>query len=144
MQEISDSAGIVQAACQIMDRCNPNPCEHRGICKQNSQEFFCDCEGTGYTGAVCHSREFSTVVLNCEYFYAVLQIYLECFHMPISSLLVHHSCRVSAYTVGNLSFRTSETVFSGFLLGYLHWDLLFIQIFILTPYVLRQVKNTWE
>ncbi|KAK4300982.1 hypothetical protein Pmani_026854 [Petrolisthes manimaculis] len=53
--EISDRAGIVQAACQIMDRCNPNPCEHRGRCKQNSQEFFCDCEGTGYTGAVCHS-----------------------------------------------------------------------------------------
>ncbi|MPC93159.1 Neurexin-4 [Portunus trituberculatus] len=47
--------GIVRAACQIMDRCNPNPCEHRGRCKQTSLEFICDCTGTGYSGAVCHT-----------------------------------------------------------------------------------------
>ncbi|XP_042220113.1 neurexin-4-like isoform X3 [Homarus americanus] len=54
-EEISDMKGVVLAACQIMDRCNPNPCEHHGRCKQNSHEFFCDCTGTGYSGAVCHT-----------------------------------------------------------------------------------------
>jgi len=39
----------------MTDRCNPNPCEHGGICKQNSKEFYCECEETGYTGAVCHT-----------------------------------------------------------------------------------------
>ncbi|XP_068245600.1 neurexin-4 isoform X1 [Palaemon carinicauda] len=54
-EEISDLKGVVLAACQIIDRCNPNPCEHGGRCKQNSEEFFCDCSGTGYSGAVCHT-----------------------------------------------------------------------------------------
>ncbi|XP_069969361.1 neurexin-4 isoform X3 [Penaeus vannamei] len=54
-EEISDRKGIVLAACQIMDRCNPNPCENHGRCKQNSKEFFCECSGTGYSGAVCHT-----------------------------------------------------------------------------------------
>ncbi|KAK7023363.1 putative band 4.1 ues' binding motif [Halocaridina rubra] len=53
-EEISDLSGVVLAACQVMDRCNPNPCEHGSRCKQNSEEFFCDCAGTGYSGAVCH------------------------------------------------------------------------------------------
>ncbi|XP_050739952.1 neurexin-4-like isoform X2 [Eriocheir sinensis] len=53
--QMINPAGIVSAACQIMDRCNPNPCEHRGRCKQNSEEFICDCTGTGYSGAVCHT-----------------------------------------------------------------------------------------
>ena len=39
----------------MTDRCNPNPCKHSGICKQNSMEFFCDCTNTGYSGAVCHT-----------------------------------------------------------------------------------------
>ncbi|XP_053986437.1 neurexin-4 isoform X1 [Hylaeus anthracinus] len=54
---------IVFDACQMMDRCNPNPCKHSGICRQNSDEFFCDCANTGYTGAVCHT---SLNPLSCE------------------------------------------------------------------------------
>ena len=46
---------IVINACQMVDRCNPNPCKHSGICRQNSNEFFCDCANTGYAGAVCHT-----------------------------------------------------------------------------------------
>ncbi|XP_073984244.1 neurexin-4 isoform X1 [Rhodnius prolixus] len=46
---------IVFDSCQMTDRCNPNPCEHGGICSQSSYEFFCHCENTGYAGAVCHS-----------------------------------------------------------------------------------------
>ncbi|XP_016910778.1 neurexin-4 isoform X1 [Apis cerana] len=54
---------IVFDACQMMDRCNPNPCKHFGVCRQNSDEFFCDCANTGYTGAVCHT---SLNPLSCE------------------------------------------------------------------------------
>lgn len=39
----------------MIDRCNPNPCKHGGNCRQNSLEFFCECGGTGYAGAVCHT-----------------------------------------------------------------------------------------
>lgn len=46
---------IVFDACHMIDRCNPNPCQHSGICRQNSREFFCDCSNTGYAGAVCHT-----------------------------------------------------------------------------------------
>lgn len=46
---------VVFEACQMTDRCNPNPCQHEGVCKQNSMEFFCDCIGSGYGGAVCHT-----------------------------------------------------------------------------------------
>uniref|UniRef100_A0A6G1SLQ2 Neurexin-4 n=2 Tax=Aceria tosichella TaxID=561515 RepID=A0A6G1SLQ2_9ACAR len=45
---------IIVDACQMIDRCHPNPCEHGGLCKQNHQEFNCDCSKTGYLGAVCH------------------------------------------------------------------------------------------
>lgn len=56
---------VVFDACQMIDRCNPNPCEHRGTCKQTSSEFTCDCAGTGYSGAVCHT---SLNPLSCEAF----------------------------------------------------------------------------
>lgn len=45
---------IILDACQMIDRCHPNPCEHGGICRQNHLEFTCDCSHTGYLGAVCH------------------------------------------------------------------------------------------
>ncbi|KAJ8665187.1 hypothetical protein QAD02_006849 [Eretmocerus hayati] len=52
-EEYSGRNGIVFDACRMQDRCNPNPCQHAGVCSQNSDEFFCDCAGTGYSGAVC-------------------------------------------------------------------------------------------
>ena len=48
---------ILIDACAMVDRCNPNPCEHGGLCTQTSREFSCDCRDTGYTGAVCHACE---------------------------------------------------------------------------------------
>jgi hypothetical protein len=45
---------ITIKACQMIDRCHPNPCEHGGICKQDNLDFHCDCSLTGYLGAVCH------------------------------------------------------------------------------------------
>lgn len=50
---IQDS-DITIKACQMIDRCHPNPCEHGGICRQDNLDFFCDCTFTGYLGAVCH------------------------------------------------------------------------------------------
>ena len=52
--ELMDEDVIIDS-CGMTDRCNPNPCEHGGVCKQNSKDFFCECEDTGYTGAVCHT-----------------------------------------------------------------------------------------
>merc|ERR1712038_1079555 len=53
-EEIMDEDVIIDS-CGMTDRCNPNPCEHGGVCKQNSKDFYCECEDTGYTGAVCHT-----------------------------------------------------------------------------------------
>ncbi|XP_040612099.1 contactin-associated protein-like 3 isoform X2 [Mesocricetus auratus] len=42
-------------SCSIIDRCLPSYCEHGGGCTQSWDTFSCDCEGTGYIGATCHS-----------------------------------------------------------------------------------------
>ena len=49
--------GTVIGACQILDHCNPNPCEHSGICKQELDGFSCGCTNTGYDGFVCRTRK---------------------------------------------------------------------------------------
>lgn len=36
-------------------RCVPNHCEHGGHCSQTWDTFTCNCSGTGYTGATCHT-----------------------------------------------------------------------------------------
>lgn len=54
---------IIFDACQMLDRCNPNPCKHGGICQQTSHEFTCDCANNGYSGAICH---ISKHPLSCE------------------------------------------------------------------------------
>ncbi|XP_053328192.1 contactin-associated protein-like 5 [Spea bombifrons] len=41
--------------CGIRDRCLPNHCEHGGKCSQSWNTFYCDCNGTGYSEATCHS-----------------------------------------------------------------------------------------
>uniref|UniRef100_A0A3Q1BXR7 Contactin associated protein like 2b n=1 Tax=Amphiprion ocellaris TaxID=80972 RepID=A0A3Q1BXR7_AMPOC len=41
--------------CAIIDRCVPNHCEHGGRCSQTWDTFNCNCSGTGYTGATCHT-----------------------------------------------------------------------------------------
>ena len=64
-EEFCCKGEMVFDACQMVDRCNPNPCEHLGVCKQTSEEFYCDCAGTGYAGAVCHM---SANPVSCENF----------------------------------------------------------------------------
>ncbi|KAK2824583.1 hypothetical protein Q5P01_021758 [Channa striata] len=41
--------------CGIIDRCSPSHCEHGGSCSQSWSTFHCNCSGTGYGGATCHS-----------------------------------------------------------------------------------------
>uniref|UniRef100_H3CRS5 Contactin associated protein 2 n=1 Tax=Tetraodon nigroviridis TaxID=99883 RepID=H3CRS5_TETNG len=41
--------------CYIRKKCMPNHCEHGGRCKQSWDSFSCTCDGTGYTGATCHT-----------------------------------------------------------------------------------------
>ena len=37
------------------DTCEPNPCEHDGVCSIGEDDsFVCNCEGTGYTGMDCN------------------------------------------------------------------------------------------
>uniref|UniRef100_A0A8C2XLG2 Contactin associated protein like 3 n=1 Tax=Cyclopterus lumpus TaxID=8103 RepID=A0A8C2XLG2_CYCLU len=41
--------------CGIIDRCSQSHCEHGGSCTQSWSSFHCNCSGTGYSGATCHS-----------------------------------------------------------------------------------------
>ncbi|XP_078100513.1 contactin-associated protein-like 5, partial [Sander vitreus] len=49
--------------CNIRDRCLPNLCEHGARCWQSWSSFFCDCTGTGYSGATCHNSIYES---SCE------------------------------------------------------------------------------
>uniref|UniRef100_A0A9J8AZ26 Contactin associated protein 2 n=2 Tax=Cyprinus carpio TaxID=7962 RepID=A0A9J8AZ26_CYPCA len=49
--------------CAIIDRCMPNHCEHGGRCSQTWDGFTCTCDGTGYTGATCHTSVYEQ---SCE------------------------------------------------------------------------------
>jgi len=66
IQEIpvgANSGTVLNGTCNVQDRCDPNPCEHGGICSQEYESFTCDCLDTGYTGAVCH---ISSYLVSCE------------------------------------------------------------------------------
>ncbi|ROJ70139.1 Contactin-associated protein-like 2 [Anabarilius grahami] len=41
----------------------PNHCEHGGRCSQTWDGFTCTCDGTGYTGATCHTSVYEQ---SCE------------------------------------------------------------------------------
>ncbi|KAJ8252791.1 hypothetical protein GJAV_G00205620 [Gymnothorax javanicus] len=49
--------------CGIWDRCLPNLCEHGGQCSQSWSSFYCNCSGTGYSGATCHNSIYEA---SCE------------------------------------------------------------------------------
>ncbi|XP_013388250.1 neurexin-4 [Lingula anatina] len=52
---VGTNIGAANGTCGMRDRCLPNPCEHDGVCTQTWDSFNCTCNGTGYTGAVCHT-----------------------------------------------------------------------------------------
>uniref|UniRef100_A0A8C5D9P3 Contactin-associated protein-like 4 n=1 Tax=Gouania willdenowi TaxID=441366 RepID=A0A8C5D9P3_GOUWI len=49
--------------CGINDRCSPSHCEHGGRCSQTWNIFHCNCSGSGYSGATCHSSVYEQ---SCE------------------------------------------------------------------------------
>ncbi|KAM4556058.1 contactin-associated protein-like 4 [Fundulus diaphanus] len=49
--------------CGIIDRCSPSRCEHGGLCSQTWTVFHCNCSGSGYSGATCHSAVYEQ---SCE------------------------------------------------------------------------------
>ncbi|XP_075878371.1 contactin-associated protein-like 4 [Nelusetta ayraudi] len=49
--------------CGLIDRCSPGRCEHAGRCSQSWTSFHCDCSGSGYSGATCHSSVYER---SCE------------------------------------------------------------------------------
>ncbi|XP_062284692.1 contactin-associated protein-like 4 [Scomber scombrus] len=49
--------------CGIIDRCSPSRCEHGGRCSQSWTIFHCNCSGSGYSGATCHSSVYEQ---SCE------------------------------------------------------------------------------
>ncbi len=57
-------------------RCMPNHCEHGGRCSQTWDGFTCSCDGTGYTGATCHTCKnafgciFFIIIEYCVFIYA--------------------------------------------------------------------------
>jgi contactin associated protein-like 2 len=49
---LSSELGVEMGGCSLKDHCLARPCQ-QGRCLQNFTSFRCDCEGTGYSGAVC-------------------------------------------------------------------------------------------
>uniref|UniRef100_A0A8C7XTA9 Contactin associated protein family member 5a n=1 Tax=Oryzias sinensis TaxID=183150 RepID=A0A8C7XTA9_9TELE len=49
--------------CCFFPRCLPNLCEHGARCSQTWSSFSCDCSGTGYSGATCHTSIYES---SCE------------------------------------------------------------------------------
>jgi len=37
----------------LIDPCDPNPCQNGGTCSPDGSSFTCDCSGTGYSGPKC-------------------------------------------------------------------------------------------
>uniref|UniRef100_A0A8C2J769 Contactin associated protein-like 5 like n=1 Tax=Cyprinus carpio TaxID=7962 RepID=A0A8C2J769_CYPCA len=64
-ETLSNYSQISFDVCNIQDRCLPILCEHGGQCIQSWDQFYCDCSGTGYTGATCHNSIYER---SCEAF----------------------------------------------------------------------------
>ncbi|UJR28908.1 hypothetical protein I4U23_010126 [Adineta vaga] len=46
--------GFTGTFCERIDYCSPtNPCQNGGRCSSTINSYLCDCDGTGFTGAIC-------------------------------------------------------------------------------------------
>lgn len=73
-----------------LSRCMPNHCEHGGRCKQTWDSFSCTCDGTGYTGATCHTCKYVSVCV-----YAVMCSCPSVFFSPLLNTTVFCSLCIS-------------------------------------------------
>uniref|UniRef100_A0A673A6R5 Contactin associated protein like 3 n=1 Tax=Sphaeramia orbicularis TaxID=375764 RepID=A0A673A6R5_9TELE len=62
-KQLGNYSNVQIDMCGIIDRCSPSRCEHGGRCSQSWTVFHCNCSGSGYTGATCHSSVYEQ---SCE------------------------------------------------------------------------------
>ena len=48
------------------DDCSPNPCLNGGTCTDGTDQFMCDCTGTGFEGTTCQTSEFLSSCNTCH------------------------------------------------------------------------------
>lgn len=70
----------------------PNHCEHGGRCKQTWDSFSCTCDGTGYTGATCHTCKYASLCV-----YAVVCYCPSVFFSPHLNTTVFSSLCISIF-----------------------------------------------
>ncbi|XP_070555549.1 axotactin-like [Ptychodera flava] len=62
-----EANGVILDGCKMKDLCvGVTKCEHQSECIQDWYQTYCDCDGTGYNGTVCH---FPTAKRSCEDYY---------------------------------------------------------------------------
>ncbi|KTF81564.1 hypothetical protein cypCar_00012130 [Cyprinus carpio] len=76
-ETLSNYSQISFDVCNIQDRCLPILCEHGGQCIQSWDQFYCDCSGTGYTGATCHNWQMILVCCLTKTIYPLVRSPLE-------------------------------------------------------------------
>ncbi|XP_075878400.1 contactin-associated protein-like 4 isoform X2 [Nelusetta ayraudi] len=62
-KQLGNHSSLQIDMCGIIDRCSPSRCEHGGRCSQSWTGFHCNCSGSGYSGATCHSSVYEQ---SCE------------------------------------------------------------------------------
>ena len=55
--ELGSETGVVLGSCNLTNECDLITCEHGATCRHvsSSSQVYCDCDTTGYTGAVCRT-----------------------------------------------------------------------------------------
>lgn len=77
-------------------RCVPNPCEHSGRCSQTWDTFSCNCNGTGYTGATCHTRKWHFYFILYHLFFFLpgshIEIKIKIYNRDMAMVtVIHHN-----------------------------------------------------
>ena len=93
----------------------PNHCEHGGRCKQTWDGFSCTCDGTGYTGATCHTCEYLSVCACCCVSLPIW-FFVFLFFLSLFCPSLKHHCVLFLVCLFDLAFLCSPFVIKLFLL----------------------------
>jgi len=55
---LQEPQGIELHCPVVQPQCSSYPCLHNGQCHDGWNRFICDCSGTGFSGSMCHIREY--------------------------------------------------------------------------------------